>query len=52
MSVKNRTVWTEVEPALTSGDFDKARELTGKTIRSFPGCERRPCHAGRSATSR
>jgi biopolymer transport protein ExbB len=30
MSVKNRTVWTEVEPALTSGDFDKARELTGK----------------------
>ncbi|MGH8262024.1 MAG: MotA/TolQ/ExbB proton channel family protein [Steroidobacteraceae bacterium] len=30
MSVRNRAVWTEVEPALTSGDFDKARELTGK----------------------
>ncbi|HEX5862762.1 MAG TPA: MotA/TolQ/ExbB proton channel family protein [Casimicrobiaceae bacterium] len=30
MSIKNRAVWTEVEPALTSGDFDKARELTGK----------------------
>ncbi len=30
MSVRNRNVWTEVEPALASGDFDKARELTGK----------------------
>jgi biopolymer transport protein ExbB len=30
MSVRNRAVWTEVEPALSSGDFDKARELTGK----------------------
>jgi biopolymer transport protein ExbB len=30
MSVKNRNVWNQVEPALTSGDFDKARELTGK----------------------
>jgi biopolymer transport protein ExbB len=28
--VKNRRVWAEVEPALTSGDFDKAREITGK----------------------
>lgn len=30
MSVKNRNVWNQVEPALTRGDFDKARELTGK----------------------
>ena len=30
MSVRNRSVWTQVEPALTQGDFDKARELTGK----------------------
>jgi len=29
-SVRNRTVWTEIEPVLASGDFDKARELTGK----------------------
>jgi biopolymer transport protein ExbB len=27
MSVKNRNVWSQVEPALASGDFDKAREL-------------------------
>src|SRR5215470_11842183 len=30
LSVKNRRAWTEVEPALTSGDFAKAREITGK----------------------
>lgn len=30
MSVKNRNVWTQVEPALASGDFEKARELTSK----------------------
>ncbi len=30
MRVKNRGVWTEVEPALAAGDFDKARELVGK----------------------
>lgn len=30
MSVKNRKVWNQVEPALASGDFDNARELTGK----------------------
>jgi biopolymer transport protein ExbB len=30
MSVKNRNVWVQVEPALASGDFDKARELTSK----------------------
>jgi biopolymer transport protein ExbB len=28
MSVRNRSVWAQVEPALNSGDFDKARELT------------------------
>jgi biopolymer transport protein ExbB len=28
MSAKNRSVWAQVEPALNSGDFDKARELT------------------------
>ena len=27
MSVKNRNVWSQVEPVLASGDFDKAREL-------------------------
>ena len=26
LSVRNRSAWTEVEPALTNGDFDKARE--------------------------
>jgi biopolymer transport protein ExbB len=30
MRVKNRAMWSQVEPALTAGDFDKARELTGK----------------------
>ena len=30
VGVKNRKLWAEVEPALTKGDFDKARELTGK----------------------
>lgn len=30
MSVKNRDVWNQVEPALAGGDFDKARELTSK----------------------
>src|SRR5262245_60757139 len=30
MSVQNRKLWAEVEPVLTKGDFDKARELTGK----------------------
>src|SRR6266403_484436 len=28
MSARNRRTWSRVEPALTSGDFDKARELT------------------------
>jgi biopolymer transport protein ExbB len=28
--VRNRAVWAEVEPALAKGDFDKAREVTGK----------------------
>jgi biopolymer transport protein ExbB len=27
-SAKNRSKWGEIEPALTSGDFDKARELS------------------------
>jgi biopolymer transport protein ExbB len=30
MRVKNRNLWSQMEPALSSGDFDKARELTGK----------------------
>ena len=30
LSVKNRRAWQQVEPALTEGDFDKAREVTGK----------------------
>jgi biopolymer transport protein ExbB len=30
MSARNRRTWSRVEPVLTSGDFDKARELTGK----------------------
>src|SRR5574342_1272908 len=29
LRAKNRSKWSLVEPALTSGDFDKARELTG-----------------------
>ena len=30
LSAKNRKAWTQLEPALVSGDFDKARELTGR----------------------
>jgi len=30
MRASNRASWSRVEPALASGDFDKARELTGK----------------------
>ena len=29
-AVKNRRTWSQVEPALMSGDFDGARELVGK----------------------
>jgi biopolymer transport protein ExbB len=27
---RNQSVWTQVQPALASGDFDKARQLTSK----------------------
>ena len=30
LGVKNRSAWARVEPALLKGEFDKARELTGK----------------------
>ena len=30
LSIKNRGAWSRVEPALTSGDFEKAREITSK----------------------
>jgi biopolymer transport protein ExbB len=30
MRASNRRTWAEVEPVLMQGDFDKARELTGK----------------------
>src|SRR3974390_3383778 len=30
LSVKNRGAWSRVEPALASGDFEKAREITSK----------------------
>ena len=30
LSARNRSAWTRVEPALTSGDFDKAREMTSQ----------------------
>ena len=30
MRAKNRALWAEVEPAIMAGDFDKAREITGK----------------------
>jgi biopolymer transport protein ExbB len=30
LSVKNRSAWNQLEPALSSGDFDKARELTAE----------------------
>jgi biopolymer transport protein ExbB len=30
LSVKNRSAWNTIEPVLTEGDFDKARELTTK----------------------
>jgi biopolymer transport protein ExbB len=29
-AVKNRSAWARVEPLLMKGDFDKAREMTGK----------------------
>jgi biopolymer transport protein ExbB len=30
LTVSNRSAWTRLEPALTAGDFDAAREMTGK----------------------
>jgi biopolymer transport protein ExbB len=30
MRARNQRTWTRVEPAIASGDFDKARELVGK----------------------
>jgi biopolymer transport protein ExbB len=30
LSARNRSAWTQVEPALASGDFAKAREMTSK----------------------
>jgi biopolymer transport protein ExbB len=30
LSMKNRSAWNTIEPVLTEGDFDKARELTTK----------------------
>jgi biopolymer transport protein ExbB len=30
LSLRNRGAWSRVEPALTSGDFEKAREITSK----------------------
>lgn len=30
VEVKNRNVWKQVQPLLAEGDFEKARELTGK----------------------
>jgi biopolymer transport protein ExbB len=30
LSIKNRAAWNRIEPALTDGDFDKARESTAK----------------------
>jgi biopolymer transport protein ExbB len=30
LSARNRSAWTQLEPALANGDFDKAREMTGK----------------------
>src|SRR6187399_292675 len=31
MRVKNRALWAQVEPAINAGEFDKAREITGKS---------------------
>jgi biopolymer transport protein ExbB len=30
VGAKNRTAWARVEPVLTRGEFDKAREMTSK----------------------
>ena len=30
MRAKNRALWAKVQPAIAAGDFDKAREITGK----------------------
>jgi biopolymer transport protein ExbB len=30
LSIKNRSAWSSIEPVLTEGDFDKAREATAK----------------------
>lgn len=30
LSIKNRAAWSRIEPVLTDGDFDKAREATAK----------------------
>ena len=31
MRVKNRALWAQIEPAIMAGEFDKAREITGKS---------------------
>jgi biopolymer transport protein ExbB len=30
LTIRNRGAWSRIEPALTAGDFDTAREMTGK----------------------
>ena len=30
MSVRNRGMWASLDPVLTNGEFDKAREMAGK----------------------
>jgi biopolymer transport protein ExbB len=30
LSIKNRRAWNSIDPVLTEGDFDKAREMTSK----------------------
>jgi biopolymer transport protein ExbB len=31
MRAKNRALWAQIEPAINAGEFDKAREITGKS---------------------
>ncbi len=47
LSIKNRRAWRSIEPALTEGDFDKAREVTAKDETAVAAA-----HGGRACTTR
>ena len=53
LSIKNRRAWSSIEPMLTEGDFDKAREATAKDETAVCAAHGgRACASGRRATRR